>query len=287
MLYESIGGTGKSMLTWEWTTKHAVAVRCDWAGRFWYSFYEKGATMVDFCRRALAYMTGQPRSMFRDRNTAELTEPLIHQLRDRPWLIILDGMERVLASYHRFDAAQLADEKAGTSDSMADRHPCATVNPEDEDLLRALAAATPSKILVTSRLVPRALLNRSGQPIPGALRERLPGLRPADADLLIRSCGVTGTSKHIQDYLKTHCDCHPLVVGVLAGLITDYLPDRGNFDTWVADPAGGGKLNLAKLDLVQKRNHILGSAVMALPDSGRKLIATLALLSEAVDYPTL
>jgi hypothetical protein len=38
-LFDAIGGSGKSMLTWEWTTEHATQVRADWAGRFWYSFY--------------------------------------------------------------------------------------------------------------------------------------------------------------------------------------------------------------------------------------------------------
>src|ERR1035441_9145185 len=45
LLFDAIGGSGKSMLTWEWTTKHATEVRRDWAGRFWYSFYERGAIM--------------------------------------------------------------------------------------------------------------------------------------------------------------------------------------------------------------------------------------------------
>lgn len=57
LLFEAIGGTGKSMLTWEWMVNHATGARADWAGRFWYSFYEKGTGMADFCRRALAYMT--------------------------------------------------------------------------------------------------------------------------------------------------------------------------------------------------------------------------------------
>lgn len=287
LLFEAIGGTGKSMLTWEWTTKLSSEVRDDWAGRFWYSFYEKGATMVDFCRRALAYMTRQHRSNFRERNTAELTEQLIHQLQASPWLIILDGLERVLVSYHRFDAAQVRDEEAGVEDKIAHRDPCAAINPEDDDLLRVLAGANPSKLLLTSRLIPRVLLNKSNQTIPGVLREHLPGLRSADAESLIRSCGVTGTSLNIRSYLKRHCDCHPLLIGVLAGLINDYLPGKGNFDTWAADPAGGGQVNLASLDLVQKRNHILNAALAALPDTSRQLLSTLALLSESVDYPTL
>ena len=134
---------------------------------------------------------------------------------------------------------------------------------------------------------PAYLLNPASQPIPGVLRERLPGLRPADAEALLRSCGITGTSQEIQNYLQSHCDCHPLVTGVLAGLINDYLPDRGNFDAWVDDPAGGGQFNLANLNLTQKRNHILYTALAALPEKSLQLLSTLALLSESVDYPTL
>jgi hypothetical protein len=287
LLFEAIGGTGKSMLTWEWINKHSPKVRADWAGRFWYSFYERGATMVDFCRRALAYMTSQPLTSFKDKNTVELSELLLRQLQAQPWLLVLDGLERVLVSYHRFDAAQQLDEHAGKSDSIASRDPCAAINSEDDDLLRFLAGASPSKLLLTSRLIPRALLNKSHQPIPGVLRELLPGLRPADAEALIRSCGVTGESQDIQTYLKKNCDCHPLVVGVLAGLINDYMPNRGNFDSWATDPIGGGRLNFSKLDLVQKRNHILNTALAALPESSRQLLSTVALLTDAVDYPTL
>ncbi|HJQ23587.1 MAG TPA: DUF4062 domain-containing protein [Blastocatellia bacterium] len=287
LLFEAIGGAGKSMLTWEWTTNYVMNIRSDWAGRFWYSFYEKGAIMADFCRRALAYITGQPLKSFYKKKTVELGEQLLHHLRTRPWLLILDGLERVLVAYHRYDAAQLPDEQAGTTDEIAHRDPCSAIRPEDDDLLRALAAAAPSKILITSRLIPRVLLNSASQPIPGVLRERLPGLRPADAEELLRSCGITGTSQEIQNYLQSHCDCHPLVTGVLAGLINDYFPDRGNFDAWVDDPDGGGQLNLANLNLVQKRNHILHAALAALPEKSRQLLSILALLSESVDADTL
>jgi hypothetical protein len=287
LLFEAIGGTGKSMLTWEWATRHASNARTDWAGRFWYSFYEKGAVMADFCQRALCYMTGKPVSAFRKKKTIELSDLLLHQLLTGPWLLVLDGLERVLVAYHRFDAAQVADERAGSSDEIADRDPCAAIRAEDDDLLRALAGAAPSKLLLTSRLAPRVLLNPSSQPMQGVLHERLPGLRPPDAEALLLSCGVRGSSDAIQTYLQTHCDCHPLVTGVLAGLINDYLPDRGNFDAWAADSASGGRLDLASLNLVQKRNHILRAAIAGVPAKERELISTLALVSEAVDAPTL
>jgi hypothetical protein len=288
ILFDAIGGSGKSMLTWEWTTKYATQVPTDWAGRFWYSFYEHGGVMADFCRRALAYITREPLEGFRKMKTPELGERLLHHLQDRPWLLVLDGLERVLVAYHRFDAAEVPDEAANQpTDQIAKRDPCAAIRPEDDDLLRALAAVAPSKLIVTSRLVPRVLLNTASQAIPGVLRVSLPGLRPVDAEALLRSCGVTGDSQAIQNYLKSHCDCHPLVTGVLAGLINDYLPDKGNFDAWAADPDGGGRLNLANLDLIQKRNHILKAALDAVPEKSRQLLSTLALLSEAVDYPTL
>ena len=288
LLFEAIGGNGKSMLTWEWTTNHATRVRPDWAGRFWYSFYERGAIMADFCRRALAYMTGRPLEDFRKKKTAELREPLLAQLHARPWLLILDGLERVLVAYHRIDAAEVADEEANRpTDKIAKRNPRDAIRDEDNDLLRALAAAAPSKILVSSRLVPRVLINAAGIPLPGVCPKILPGLDQADAEALLRSCRVTGNSAAIRRYLTTNCDNHPLVIGVLCGLINNYLPDRGNFDAWVADPEGGAKLDLASLDLIQRRNHILRAALEALPPKSGQLLATLALLSESVDYPTL
>ena len=287
LLFEAIGGTGKSMLTWEWVTRHASGARGDWAGMFWYSFYEKGAVMADFCRRALAYMTGQPLAAFRKKKQPELSELLARQLQARCWLLVLDGLERVLVAYHRYDAAQLADEQAGSTDQIARRDPCSAIRPLDDDLLRQLAAASPSKILITSRLVPRVLLNAAGQPIPRVLHERLPGLRPADAEALLRTCGVRGDSGQMQDYLQRHCDCHPLVTGVVAGLVNDYLPARGDFGAWAADPARGGRLDLAHLDLTQKRNHILTAALQALPDASRRLLSTLSLLPESFDHAVL
>jgi tetratricopeptide (TPR) repeat protein len=293
LLFEAIGGNGKSMLTWEWTTnpRHAVAARPadkPWAGRFWYSFYERGAIMADFCQRALAYVTGRSLEDFAKKKTAELKDELLAQLHAKPWLLILDGLERILVAYHRIDAAELPDEEANIpTDKIVNRNPCDAIRDEDNDLLRALAAAAPSKLLVSSRLTPRVLLNQAGQPIPGAKRITLPGLRPPDAEALLRSCGIEGKSDAIQSYLTANCDNHPLVIGILGGLIANYLPARGDFDAWSAAPDGGAALDLASLDLIQRRNHILEEAIKTLPDASRQLLSTLALLTDSVDYETL
>lgn len=287
LLFEAIGGTGKSMLTWHWVTQNAPARRDDWAGLFWYSFYERGAVLADFCGHALAYMTQAPLDSFRGMAMPELADRLLRQLQARPWLLVLDGLERVLVAYHRHDAAQVLDQEAGTGDAIGHRDPCQAIRPDDDDLLRKLASAAPSKLLLTTRLTPRILLNAARMPVPGVRRVLLPGLRPADAEKLLRACGVRGTSQKIQDYLQRHCDCHPLVTGVIAGLVNDYLPARGDLDAWASDHSGGGQLNLASLNLAQKRNNILHAALDALPVHGRQLLSTLALVSEAVDYETL
>ena len=291
LLFEAIGGNGKSMLTWEWTMRHAPAARSGrdaWAGRFWYSFYEKGATMAEFCRHALAYMTGQPFDKFEKLGASALSRNLLAELRTRPWLFILDGLERVLVAYHRIDAAEVPDEQASDpKDKIVDRNPCDAIRDEDNDLLRDLAAASPSKILISSRLTPRVLLNPSGQSISGAKRMPLSGLRPPDAEKLLRSTGIDGDSDAIQNYLTANCDNHPLLIGVLGGLINYYLPARGDFDAWVASPDGGAKLDFANLDLVHRRNHILRAAFDALSPHSLQLLVTLALLYGSIDYETL
>lgn len=287
VLFEAIGGNGKSMLTWEWATNHAPVVRSDWAGRFWYSFYEKGAVMHQFCQHALAYMLGQPLEAFEKRKTADLREELVAQLRRRPWLLVLDGLERVLVAYHRIDAAQVPDEQANApTDKVLDRDPRDAIRDGDNDLLRALATATPSKILISSRLIPRALLNNSGLPLPGVKPLTLPGLDVADAEELLRSCGVRGTSSDIRYYLTKYCGNHPLLITILGGLVNSPGPHRGDFDSWAADPEQGAKLNLATLDLIQSRNHILRAALDALDPASHQLLSSLSLISSAVDYET-
>ena len=288
LLFEAMGGSGKSMLTWRWLNHEALSARGDWEGRFWFSFYEKGAVMAGFCREVLAYMTGKPVEDFAKLRTPKLTDLLVAELDRRPWLLVLDGLERVLVAYQRADAAQLADEKVDEStDPIEKRDPCRAIRPEDDDLLLRLTGVVRSKILVTSRLTPHALMNRSGMAVPGVRREFLKGLRPSDAYEMIRSCGINGESKAIQRYLQSNCDCHPLVIGVLAGLVNGYRADPGNFDRWVDDPRHGRALDLGKLDLTQRKTHILQAAIDALELESRRLLQTLSLLKAGADYDML
>jgi hypothetical protein len=284
LLFEAIGGMGKSMLTWQWVRNRSTRVRDDWAGRFWYSFYERGAQFSDFLQHALAYVTGEPLDGFRAMKSRELGSQLVSRLKERPWLLVLDGLERVLVAYHRIDSAELRDEVADSAtDEIGRRNPCASIKDEDDEVLKALTSASPSKLLISSRLTPLVLLNKARQPIPGVRKIELRGLDPEDAEALFRSYGIRGNSSTVRDFLHRHCDCHPLVIGILAGLVNGFMRDRGNFDSWLLNTT----LDFSKLDLVQKRNHILKAALKALPENSWKVLSMLGLLPGAVDYQTL
>jgi hypothetical protein len=141
LIFEAIGGMGKSMVTWEWITKHTERDRTDWAGILWYSFYERGADMKDFCVTALSYMTRRPREDLRTRPTFELASELLTLLRERPWLLVLDGLERAMVAYNRSDAAQIRDDEVEASEGATGGAPTRCIRPDDDDLLRQFSAA--------------------------------------------------------------------------------------------------------------------------------------------------
>jgi hypothetical protein len=70
-------------------------------------------------------------------------------------------------------------------------------------------------------------------------------------------------------------------------MICRYLPARGDFDQWRISAVGGLALDLSKLDLVSRRNHILRFALDSLPEQSRDLLAKLALLLNEFDYKVL
>jgi tetratricopeptide (TPR) repeat protein len=276
IVIEAIGGAGKSALAWHWMTS-----RAKFEGAFWYSFYEGGADMAAFAAYALAYATGRPLKDFRGRQVSDLAPDLLLELHKHPYLLVLDGLERVLVAYNRLDASQARDDQVESETEHR-----ASIKPQDGDLLRSLVAAAPSKILVTSRLMPSALANAAHHPLPGVHHLNLRGMHPNDAMRMMRDLGVRGDEQSMRRYFKENFDNHPLVLGIVAGLVTDYIRDPGNFERWADDPQGGAALHLAKLDIVQRRTHILAVALNGLELGERQLLSRIAALADAVAFET-
>ena len=283
MVVEGIGGLGKSR-------RHLGmdALACapdaipDLAGRVWWSFYEKGTSMVTFVRHALAYVRGQdPESPnIKDLSPYERGQQLLVEIRKRPFLLVLDGFERVLTAYHRLDKAQIPDEKVDSG--LRD-----CINPPDGELLTQLLGCAPSKILISTRLFPSGLEDRASKKrIPGVIRHELNGLSRPDALELMRQSGVTGDSQAILAFADQF-GRHSLLLRIVCGMIADYRKKPYDFDAWRADPFYGGGLKLNEVDLKQRYTHILHYALAGLDESTRKLLCRIAVLSDHATYDTL
>lgn len=272
MVYEAIGGMGKSALAWEWLQAHAAGQISDLAGRMWWSFYERGSSMRGFVRHALAYVSGEDVEGYRHTGDREVVGALRTRLQERPYLLVLDGFERILAAYHHLEKAQIRDDKIQEDLRQS-------TNPLDDDLIRALVDCSPSKILVTSRLMPKTLEGR-------VFHYSLTGLTPRDAESLVRAAGVKGSSGKVQAFASAF-GCHALVVRVVCGMVSDYPAHPGFFDDWIDDPKAGGALNLEEIDPKLRHTHVLQFALAALDPKQRQLLSRIAVLSDTASYETI
>jgi len=279
MVVEAIGGTGKSALTWQWAQQRAHEVIPGLAGRLWWSFYEGSASMTRFLQELLAYASGQPMRQIRRLNQAELADQALVALRGRRYLLVLDGFERLLTAYHRYDPTKLRDEEVKQDERSL-------IEPQADDFVRRLAAAGPSKILISTRLMPTALQGRFGQQVPGVRQLRLPGLTDTDTRTLLARLDVRGSQRAVAGFFGPLGN-HPLLLGIVAGLVRDYRAEPGGFDRWLADPTAGGALHVSDLNLSQRRSHILAVALTELSAGSRRVLGWISALSGKVAWTTL
>ena len=208
-----------------------------------------------------------------------MADEALARLRDRPYLIVLDGFERLLTAYHRFDPSKLRDEDVAENARSL-------IETNADDVVRRLAAAGPSKILVNTRLMPLALQGQFGREMPGVRHVRLPGLTDDDMYTLLHRLDVRASESALGSFFRPLGN-HPLLAGIVAGLVRDYRPAPGDFDRWLADPAAGGALSVPALDLKQRRTHILAAALNRLDPRSRRLLGAISVLSGSVRWETL
>ncbi|MEK7834413.1 MAG: DUF4062 domain-containing protein, partial [Acidobacteriota bacterium] len=203
----AIGGMGKSALTWQWFNQIAPQEMKPLAGRMWWSFYESDARFENFVARALAYVTRRPMAEIEAIPLSDRESQLLAALDREPFLIVLDGMERLLIAYARMDAAYLdapgtqalgthAPSRALSAETTSSDTnalpatparegagvPRKTADPRVGNFLRKLATVRASRILVSTRLHPADLENKvNGDPLPGCFRRDLAGLGDDDA----------------------------------------------------------------------------------------------------------
>lgn len=297
----AVGGLGKSALTWKWFNDIAPQEMSPLAGRLWWSFYESDATFENFVTRALAYVTRRPLAEVQQIPAPERETQLLAALNHEPFLLVLDGLERILIAYARMDAAHLSDDDydkltanfvahahglpASAAQSFTGEHRLRkTADPRAAAFLRKLANVRASRILVSTRLYPADLqTTTTGDPLPGCFALFLTGLADDDALELWRAFGVTGSREMMLPLFRSF-DNHPLIIQALASEVARYRHAPGDFDAWRrAHP----DFDPFSLPLVQVKSHVLEYALRGLNDQARQTLHTIAAFRMPARYDTL
>lgn len=275
----AIGGMGKSAMTWKWFNDIAPQEMNSLAGRMWWSFYESDATFENFVTRALAYVTKRPLDAVRQIPGAACEAQLLAALNRDPFLLVLDGLERILIAYARMDASRLDDNQLSKERSLRK-----TTDPRVGNFFKKLAQVKNSRILISSRLYPAELETDGGDPIPGCFKYNINGLTDEDAVELWRGFGVTGSRDELVPIFSTFGK-HPLLIQALAGEVKRYHRAPGDFAEWrkaapLFDPSKFPKLQDAMV-------HVLEFALRGLNEQAVRVLHTIAAFRMPTAYDTL
>jgi tetratricopeptide (TPR) repeat protein len=295
----AMGGMGKSALTWKWFHDDAPRRMRPLAGRIWWSFYESDATFENFVARAFAYATRRPVEEVLHLTPGDREASLWSVLDREPYLVVLDGLERLLLAFSHHDATRLGDdeldERAATESENkqrsrspvpghAGRHRLRrAADTRVGAFLRRLAAVRSSRILLSSRLYPADLEVATGAPSLGCVAHFLQGLQDDDALALWRAFGVGGSREVLLGLFRTF-DNYPLLIRALAGEVAGYRRAPGDFDRWRSDhphfdPSG--------VPLVQVKSHVLSCALSGLDTAAIAALRCVAAFRMPASYDTL
>ncbi len=226
------GGTGKSALVWVWAQRDLldrdlpqlgqdppdmrkacrVSPRSRPDGIMWWSFDRPRAGFTVFLDEALAYLSGGTvRSSAYLSSRSQKLESLLTHLRENRFLLILDGFERELRAFSSLQADYQGDRY--TAGPRGGERVCTDLHAA-EFLRRIVSEPMPSRVLMTSRLLPAEF----GDPAAGGIHRELGGLATVDAVSYLQSMGIKGETGDIE---KTCAGvgCHALALRLLAGLI--------------------------------------------------------------------
>ena len=286
----AIGGMGKSALTWTWFNDIAPQEMTPSAGRLWWSFYESDATFENFVTRALAYVSRRRLDEVKQLPFSEREDQLRDLLDREPFLLVLDGLERILTAYARLDAAYLRDEDAldeetvnrvagayglprSAGQSFVGKHKLRmTADPRAGRFLRELARVRASRTLVSTRLYPADLQAPDGSPSPGCSALFLPGLSDQDALELWRAYGARGSREEMLPVFRAF-DKHPLLLQLLGYEVAEFREAPGDFDAWkTANP----EFNPFGMELANIQSHVLEHALSSLSRAELKTLQVIA-----------
>ncbi|MDP2952730.1 MAG: DUF4062 domain-containing protein, partial [Chloroflexota bacterium] len=264
----AIGGMGKSALAWYWLQEDILRGGRGPEGALWWSFYDRDSAFEAFLERGILYASGgqiDPSQMPSVRERMDCLKNLLYQ---RPFLLALDGVERVLRAYASLKAPYQGDTLQ--EDPRGDFRACA--DPNLGLFLQWMASGYPrTKTLLTSRLLPREL-----DALEGCRPMELPQMDADDAVEFFHRQGVRGTRAEIEAACRPY-GYHPLCLRLLSGLVA-YDPQRPG------DMAQASRYNPLPQAKGKEQHHILEVAYQALDPKKRDLLSRLAAFRTPLDY---
>lgn len=269
LIINAFGGFGKSALTWHWLNNNVD--KGTWQTAIWWSFYEKESGFDSFLAETLTHLGIETK----ERSARQQVNDLLDAMQKTNILIVMDGFERLLRQYARMDAALQDDEE----DAEIDPSQRDCTSQTAEVFLRGLSNKQMiSKVLITSRLFPRALETKDGKLLRGCRHVNLKEFSPDDAVTYFHNEGIKkATRAEIVEVCSAY-GYHPLSLSLLIGWINREDGNEHRGDIMEAK-------NLDIFDNIKaRRDHVLERAYGSLAPERRDLLSKISCFRGSMEY---
>ncbi len=264
----AMGGMGKTALAWHWLMEDIKGSDEQPRKILWWSFYDSEAGFDRFLRKAIEYFSDDEVDWNKLASTREKMEFLYEILSKNRYLLMLDGVERVLRNYYNLGSPYQGDEIK--EEERGDFRSC--IEPNCGMFFQWLASGdTKTKALLTSRFYPKEL-----DGLEGGLRKDLKQMDKEDAVEFFHRQGVKGTRAEIEIACES-VGYHPLYLRLLSGMIVCDPKNPGDIQEWM-------KYDLIP-ELKGKEGHnILELAYNSLDKKKQEFISKLSAFRNPMDW---
>ena len=264
----AIGGMGKTALAWYWLMEDIKGSDEQPRKLVWWSFYDRESGFGRFLKKAIEYLSDDEVDWSSLESTRDQMEFLYKILCDNRFLLVFDGVERVLHAYYNLGSPYQGDEIK--EDERGDFRAC--IEPNCGMFLQWLASGNlRTKTLFTSRLYPKEL-----DDLDGCLRKDLKQMGKEDTVEFFHWQGVNGTRAEIE-MVCVDVGYHPLSLRLLSGMIVRDPKNPGDIRGWL-------KYNLIP-ELRGKEGHnILELAYNSLDAKKQRFISRLSAFRNPMNY---
>lgn len=265
----AMGGMGKTALAWHWLTEDIKGSDEQPRKILWWSFYDSEAGFDRFLRKAIEYFSDDEIDWNKLVSTRDKMEFLYEILSNNRYLLMLDGVERVLRNYYNLGSPYQGDEIK--EDEHEDFRSC--IEPNCGMFFQWLTNGdTKTKTLLTSRLYPKEL-----DGLAGCLRKDLEKMDKEDAVEFFHRQGVKGGTRAEIEMACESVGYHPLYLRLLSGMIVCDPKNPGDIQEWM-------KYDLIP-ELKGKQGHnILEFAYNSLDKKKQEFISKLSAFRNPMDW---